>query len=78
MTHAVSLVVQRGDGMNVETIKSVEDGVGSTSGETRPFFHIFMSEAIQDLEVGGGDVVDREEESDRRKEIFRINPEFIL
>ena len=50
--------------MNVEAITSVEDGVGSTLGETGLFFHVFMSEAVEGNKVCGCDVMDCKEESD--------------
>ena len=50
--------------MNVEAITSVEDGVGCKPGEPGPFFHIFMSEAVEGNKICGCDVMDCKEESD--------------
>ena len=78
VAHAVGLLVQGGDGRNVETVPGVEYRVRGTAGEAGPFLHILVCETIQGGEIRGSDIMDGEEESNSGEKVIGINPKFIL
>ena len=78
MTYTLGHVVERGDGRDVKTVTSVEDGVGCTPGEPGPFFHIFMCESVENIEICGCDIMDCEEESDGGEKVITIDPKFVF
>ena len=78
VAHAVGLLIQGGDGRNVETVPGMEDRIRGTPREPSPFLHELVCEAIQFDEIGGCDVMNREKKSNRGEEIFGVYPEFVF